>query len=236
MKKVFKAIYKDWKISYYIISAITFLLMIAVVVVSQVVKKPKEVREIFSAVEVVSGLLFVWGMIFCSKDTIHGYAIGLCTTAFFSYGLYEGDCFGSFVVAMLICAYLIFKLVFKCLGKELDFGNFEKWDYLFLFGGLAVCAYPVYMLMDVMIASCIVSEVLVVLAGLTFLYLQFKKVKWSKFVALAMTILSVVSLVMILLQLNLKTAGVLIAMIMMVAFMVTECVKMFVRKKEIKQD
>ena len=77
---------------------------------------------------------------------------------------------------------------------------------------------------------------MVVLAGLTFLYLQFKKVKWSKFVALAMTILSVVSLVMILLQLNLKTAGVLIAMIMMVAFMVTECVKMFVRKKEIKQD
>ena len=234
MKKVFKTIFKDWKISDYIISAITLLLMIAVVVVSQVVKKPKEVREIFSAVEVVSGLLFVWGMIFCSKDTIHGYAIGLCTTAFFSYGLYEGDCFGSFIVAMLICAYLIFKLVFKCLGKELDFGNFEKWDYLFLFGGLAACAYPVYMLMDVMIASCIVSEVLVVLAGLTFL--QFKKVKWSKFVALAMTILSVVSLVMILLQLNLKTAGVLIAMIMMVAFMVTECVKMFVRKKEIKQD
>lgn len=39
MKKGFKIIFKDWKIFDYIISSITFLLMIAVVVVSQVVKK-----------------------------------------------------------------------------------------------------------------------------------------------------------------------------------------------------
>ena len=124
MKKVFNYVFKDWKVSDYIISALAFLLTIALVVVSQVIKKPVEVREIFSAPQVIAGLLLVWGTIFCSKDTIHGYAIGLVTVSFFSYGLYVSECYGSFISTLLLLMYLIYKLVMKCLKKESTFVGF----------------------------------------------------------------------------------------------------------------
>lgn len=236
MKRVLGSIFKGWKISDYIISVVALLASIAILIVAKTVTKPAEIKEIFSAVQVVSALLLVWGVIFCSKDTIHGYVIGICTVGFFSYGLYVGDCFGSFIAAMLICTYLIFKLVMKCLNKEFEAGAFEKWDYLFLFGGLAVCAYPLYLLMDVLVASCITTEILVVLFMMAFIYLQFKKVRFAKLLQPCMAFLTSVSLVMILVQLRLENSGLLIGMLVLVAFEVVECVKTFLRKKEIKQD
>ncbi len=239
MKKVFGYIFKDWKLSDCIICLISVILALTVGLLAKNVDEPIDVQKVLASIKtihIVGAVLFVVGVVFCLKETIHGYGICLCTTAFFSYGLFVAGCFGSFLVAMFICAYLIFKLVMKCLNRELDLAKFEKWDYLFLFVGLAVCAYPTYMLMDVMMVSCVASEVLVVLAALAFFYLQFKKIKYSKFLLLCMAILTTVSIAMIIVQLRIENIGLLIGVGMMDVFMIVECIKMFIKKKEIKQD
>lgn len=236
MKKIFSYIFKDWRILDYVVCAISLLLAVAIFVVSKTVKKPVEVKEIFSAVQVVSALFLVWGIVFCSKGTTHGFVIGIFTIAFFSYGLFVAGCFGSFIVAMLMCAYLIFKLILALLKKDFDFGRFEKWDFAFLFGGLAVCAYPAYMLMDILLASCVESEMLILLCGVAFLYLQFKKVEYSKILTVLMSILTLTSLVILLAQLRLETAGLAAGVLVIVVYLFCLCVKMFLKKKEIKRD
>ncbi len=235
MKKVFNYVFRDWKISDYVISALALLLTIALVIVSQVIKKPVEVREIFSAPQIIAGLLLVWGIIFCSKDTIHGYVIGLVTVSFFSYGLYVSECYGSFISAILVLAYLSYKLVMKCLKKESTFVGFAIWDFLFLFVGVAACAYPTYMLMDAIFTSNLITETLVVLSTLAFIYLSIKGIGYYKFVLLAMAILSVISFASVFFQVMLEGAGLAIGLISISIYYIVECIKLFIKKKEEKK-
>ncbi len=236
MKKVLNYIFKDWKISDYIFGGLAVLAMLAVLLISKCVKSPAEIKDIFSVAEFVCAILFVWGMVFCSKQTIHGYILGIGSFAFLSYFLFNEFLYGSFIVAMILIAYLIYRLVMLCLKKEIDFGKFGLWDYVFLFGGLAICAYPAYMLNYTINSNSIVSEVLVILAVVALLYLSFKKNRYAKLLAMAVAGLMTVSVALLLLQLELANTSLAVGLLLVFVFEIVECIKLFTKNKEIKKD
>jgi len=235
MKKVFSYVFKGWKISDYIIAALALLAEIALVVVSQVIKKPVEVAELYSLPHIISGFLLIPCVIFCLKDTIHGYVLGMAALAFFAWGIYGSESYGSFMGLLMLEIYLIYRLVMKCLNKEATFAGFGKWDFVFLICGLAVCAYPLYMLMDSTFVSNLISETLVVLCTLAFIFLSIKGIRYSKFLLIGMALLTSISLAMDLYQEMFENAGLAVGTLMILILGIVESIKVLINIKKAKE-
>lgn len=178
IKNVIGYIFKGWKISDWIILAISLIATTILLHISQFPINPA-----------ICGWLLLLGTIYASKNTILGYVIALGSLGYYSWYLLTYGFMGDFILTvgmqMPLIAYAIAGKFCDKLKNVKD--KFEKWDYIVLFGALAVMAFPTYLLLVQIETSYALFQTGSLLVMFAVCYLQFKGIAWSKHLCLLIT-------------------------------------------------
>lgn len=175
VKNVIGYIFKGWKISDWIILAISLIGTTILLHISQFPIEPA-----------ICGWVLLLGTIYANKNTVLGYVIALGALGYYSWYLLTYGFMGDFILTvgmqMPLIAFAIASKFFSKLGNLND--KFEKWDLIVLLGSLAVMAFPTYLLLVQIESSYAIFQMASLLLMFAVCFLQFKGLAWSKYLCM----------------------------------------------------
>ena len=225
MKKVLKYIFKDWNVFDY---AVLVLYAVYIILFKHYLE--------YSLAPALFGICLIFSAIYFPKNTILGYAVTLGSMGCLAYYEFSNLLYGSFmatIVVGFVAVYLMLRLILK---KDTTKEKFDKWDYIILAVGLAVAAFPSYLMMIQLDSNVVVAQAVQLVAALAFVFLTLKNSLFNRLAYMCAFAMELVSFTMIIISLRVEVASFAGTIIMLFLVSVKENVMiLFKRKPKVKE-
>lgn len=224
MKKVFGYIFKDWKWFDYAILGLYVLYIVLF-----------KIYAPFPILPAIFGLFVVLAAIYFPKNTLLGYFLTVGALGGLAY--YEFKCllYGSFAATLIVACLAIYSALQLIFKKENEKDDFDKWDYMILGLGLAIAAFPSYLLMVQVEANVAIAQGIQLIIALALVFLKLKNYSFRKYFYMANFALEFVGFLMLLISLNVDIASLVGTLLFVVFICIKELIVSFIKKKPAKQ-